>query len=127
MTTTGQANQQLAEQLDALRQEIEARPVKWAMTLYDLDDASLNLTHPISVVVEEYPTTGTVGISFPDTESYVEGSSLGEALAEIKHEIGDLYRELKQEDEKKLGRLPLRWRNLLMNLIYEESLLDSSM
>ncbi len=116
-----QFNQQLLVKIEMLQEVIIQRPVKWTTEIYDLGSASFGLARPLMVVVEEYPESDVVGVAFPPTESYVEGTTLAEAMAALKEDIVSLYAELSQDDFESLGRLPRQWLQLLQGVIIEES------
>ncbi len=98
-----------------LRADQEHRPTTSVATIHDLRRDDLSLNGPIQIVVEEYPEE--VVARFPEVGASAAAESEFEAIELLKADIADLYLDLVATPRKKLGRVPLRWLEVLSQLV----------
>ncbi|NQU33212.1 MAG: hypothetical protein HQ521_08260 [Bacteroidetes bacterium] len=73
------------------------------------------LIKPIEVIVKFYPNEVLAVI--PDLEIYGEGYNEIEAINELKLELVDLYHDLIDISDEKLGKFPRSWKKIVCSLI----------
>lgn len=73
------------------------------------------LTKPIEVIVKFY--SNEVLAVIPDLEIYGEGDNEIEAINELKLELVDLYHDLIDIPDDKLGKYPRSWKKIVCSLI----------
>ena len=77
--------------------------------------SSYLLNRPLFVSIEE--DDNEVVASVPELRASGFGSTDGEAIDDLKSILGELYRDLIETPDDKLGRLPLAWRRILVELV----------
>lgn len=77
----------------------------------------LNLKSPIYFTLEIY--SDEIIARHTDTESWASAENEFEAIEGLRKEITDLYFDLKDTPDDKLGKLPLRWKKFLCSIITE--------
>jgi hypothetical protein len=84
---------------------------KWAATISELGESGLALRAPLTVTLEDYGDE--VVASYPEVEAFGSGSTEADAINDLKDEIANLYVELTETPQTKLGKLPRRWKRAL--------------
>lgn len=107
---------QIEATVNGIRQDQLDHCVVKQVVLRDLNSQSYQLRAPIEVVIEEYDEE--VVASWPEIETFASGNTVGEALADLKNQIVDLYEDLVHSDPESLGKLPLAWKRILSRLIH---------
>jgi hypothetical protein len=112
----------LSSEVQAIRKEVadltaqqEERPITTVATIHDLGKAGLTLTRPMQIVVEEYPEE--VVARFPEVGASAAAESEFEAIELLKADIVSLYWDLVATPRKKLGRAPVRWLQVLSQVV----------
>ena len=107
---------ELRQAVEDMRENARLRPHKWTMQVFDLADPGYRLRTPLLALVEEYEDD-KIAVSLPGFSLYADGSSVLEALGQLKIEVLDLYDELSETDPEVLGPLPASWLVALDGLI----------
>jgi hypothetical protein len=105
----------------AVRSEIaklEPQPMLYPMGLWDLNSPKYELKVPIHIVVEEWPDNEFIA-HWHDVEATGFGEGKAEAVEALQQDIIDLYEDLKDTDDKHLGKRPLKARKVLQAVIKE--------
>jgi predicted RNase H-like HicB family nuclease len=97
--------------------EIQDRPLKYNLQIFDLGEAEYRLAEPILILIEEYTEDDTIIASFPEIEVFGEGATISEAIVSLKQAILDLFEELNESSPELLGDLPKTWHKVLYRLI----------
>jgi len=79
-------------QLKELNEELQNRPIIRNTNLWELNSEKYRLTHPINIVIEEYPDE-TVA-RWPEVEAFGSGTTEAEAIAILKQDIVSLFEDL---------------------------------
>lgn len=82
-----------------------------SIQIQDLNDDDVELLDSLQVEIDVYPQETIAEI--PELNLWASASTDSEALLKIKKEIVTLWRELMDEDESKLGKLPRMWKRIL--------------
>jgi len=82
-----------------------------SVPIHDLNTAALDLAEPIQVEIEHY--ADEVISKVPELDLWASEPTESEALLSIKKAISDLWEELRDEPESKLGALPRMWKRIL--------------
>jgi hypothetical protein len=90
-------------------------PFVISQKIYDLTNDNNILKEPMDIILEIYPDE--VIAIMAELELTGEGSNIYEALRELKLEILDLYDELAETPDEKLGKHPKSWKRILIRLI----------
>ena len=78
------------------------------------------LKNPIDTIIKFYPNE--VLAIIPDLEIYGEGDNEIEAINELKLELVDLFNDLKNIPNTKLGKYPKSWKKIVCSLVeYNEN------
>ncbi len=105
----------LEAQLKELNEELQNRPIIRNTNLWELNSEKYRLTHPISIVIEEYPDE-TVA-RWPEVEAFGSGATEAEAIAILKQDIVLLFEYLVASSDDELGKLPQGWKRILQRII----------
>lgn len=68
-------------------------------------------TPPLAIRIERHD--GEVVASWPEVEVWASGVDEASAINALKDEIVALYRDLANEDDARLGKIPARWKRAL--------------
>jgi len=90
-------------------------PRVYSTSVADLGYPPLRLRQPLVVVVEDFGDE--VVASWPEVEAWGAGSTAADAINCLKQEIAALYGELRRIPERRLGKLPRRWKQALSVVI----------
>jgi len=82
-----------------------------SVPIHDLNTDALDLAEPIQVEIEHYAEE--VVSKVPELDLWASEPTESEALLSIKKAISDLWQELRDEPESKLGALPRMWKRIL--------------
>ena len=99
----------------------EARPELYPMNLWDLNSSQYRLKHHVAVVVEEWPESEFIA-HWHDIGAIGYGETKEGAIENLKMDVIDLYEDLREEDESRLGKLPLRAKRILQKVVEEKNL-----
>lgn len=91
------------------------RDMFFTRTITDLDSDSYRVKKPIKYIIE-YIEGEVIG-DVEELEIYSFGVTLNEVIRVIKQEIIELYDELINKNDEKLGYKPRKWKNYLINHI----------
>lgn len=94
---------------------LETKPTTLGIKIYDLDTDKFVLTEPVDVVLTVYPDEVLARI--PDLEIYGEGTIDSEAISDLKLELIDLYEDLNNTLNEKLGKKPRAWKRIINQLV----------
>lgn len=94
--------------------ESREKPITKQTELFEVDEA-LEVTRAIPVVIEEYENE--VIASFPEIEAFGAGLCEAEAITDLKDEIREMFFELEEVSDEKLGKLPLSWKRVLSKVV----------
>jgi hypothetical protein len=108
-----QCKEDISAVLDKLN-ELGEKPITKQTELFEVD-ATLEVTRPIPVVIEEYDDE--VIASFPEIEAFGAGLCEAEAIIDLKNEIRKMFFELEEISDEKLGKLPLSWKRVLSKVV----------
>lgn len=95
----------LLEQVSKLRTELRSRPLSSSVLISTVNDARLDVLHPIGVLVEE--SEDETLARWPETNSYAIGSTVGEAISDLKKNIVDQFFDMASRDSDTLGEFAL--------------------
>ena len=108
---------QCLEMLDDIRAMLEdsAGSHTTSITSVTWNEIEIPLRLPLIVILQE--DEEEVVARIPEFSSSGFGRTESEALADVKSELGSLYKELAEIPEEELGILPKRWKQGLDNLV----------
>ena len=112
-----QETQTLLAEVKALREEFANRPLVSSVLLNDLSNEKLSLINPVSVVLEE--TDEECLARWPEVNAFGIGTTLSEAIHNLKENISDLYLDLSARDRGGLGEIALDTLSVLNAYITE--------
>ncbi|MCX7011947.1 MAG: hypothetical protein NTW86_05165 [Candidatus Sumerlaeota bacterium] len=82
-----------------------------SVSISDLNSDSFDMIEPLQVDIEHYP--GEVVSKVSELDLWASEATESEALLAIKSAICDLWEDLQEEDEARLGQLPRMWKRIL--------------
>ena len=82
-----------------------------------VDDADVILNRPMFFLIEEYEGDDEVVARIPELQADGFGKTEIQAINELKTFVGELYQDLMQTPDKKLGKLPLQWKRILQEVV----------
>lgn len=108
----------LLEEVKELRSELRSRPIASSVLLSNLNTNSLSVQNPISIILEEYDEECLA--IWPEVNAHGLGSTLNEAISDLKQNIENLFFNLSNRDEESLGELASETLNTLNSYIYKK-------
>ena len=108
----------LLEELNELRSELRSRPITSSVLLNNLNTNSLSFQHPISIILEEYDEECLA--MWPEVNVHGLGSTLNEAISDLKQNIVNLFFDLSNREEESLGEFAIETLNNLNSYIYKK-------
>lgn len=94
---------------------LEKTPSIAVIKINDLALDNYRLKKPIDVILKFYPNEVLAVI--PDLEIFGEGNNEIEAINDLKLELIDLFHDLKDIPESKLGKYPKSWKKIITSII----------
>jgi hypothetical protein len=82
-----------------------------SVPIHDLNTDAIDLAEPIQIEIEHY--ADEVISKVPELDLWASEPTESEVLLSIKKAICDLWEELRDEPESKLGPLPRMWKRIL--------------
>ena len=92
----------------------------WSVSVADLGDAGLALRQPLTVMLEDFGEEYVA--SWPEVEAWGTGPTEADAINSFKDELSSLYGELAGTPDRRLGKLPMRWKRALFTVAYPTGL-----
>ena len=86
-----------------------------SIPIHDLNSDAVELIQPIQVEIECYEEE--VISKVPELDLWASELTESEAILSIKNEIFELWEELSEEKDNKLGKLPKMWKRILSQKI----------
>ena len=86
-----------------------------SITSVTWNEVELPLRLPLTAIIQH--DEDEVVARLPEFSASGFGISEAEAIADLKSELGSLYKELTEIPEDELGTLPIRWKRGLDNLV----------
>jgi hypothetical protein len=105
VTRLDQKLQEALDEIHRLQDELSRRPLVSTINLHDLGTDTLRVKLPISVVLHEMDEESLA--RWPETRAYGIGSTLSEAISELKQNIATLFFDLKARPMDSLGEIAL--------------------
>lgn len=102
--------------MNNIYEELCDKPILKETWLYEIDE-TMEVLQPIPIVIEELEEE--VVASFPEIETYATGVNEAEAINNLKKSIAELYRDLMNDVDNELGKMPKIWKRVLGKLIKE--------
>lgn len=96
---------EMFECLQQIRLELSQRPLSSTILIHDLGNKSLKVVRPISVVLNETDEESLA--RWPETRASGIGSTLGEAISELKKNVSFLYFDLKSRPLESLSDIAI--------------------
>ncbi len=110
--------QVLSDDVKILRDELANRPLASSFLLNELINNELLLSHPISVILEETPEECLA--RWPEVNAFGIGTTVNEAIHNLKVNICELYKDLSSRDSKILGEMAMDFLRILRAYIKDE-------
>ena len=82
-----------------------------------VDDADVILNRPMFFLIEEYEGDDEVVARIPELQANGFGQTEIQAINELKTFVGELYQDLMETPDEKLGKLPLQWKRVLQEVV----------
>ena len=82
-----------------------------------VDNADVILNRPMFFLIEEYEGDDEVVARIPELQADGFGKTEIQAINELKTFVGELYQDLMQTPDEKLGKLPLQWKRILQEVV----------
>ena len=82
-----------------------------------VDDMDIILKRPLFFLIEEYEGDDEVVARIPELQAAGFGSTEIQAINELKTLLGELYQDLIETPDEKLGKLPFQWKRILQEVI----------
>ena len=82
-----------------------------------VDDTDIILKRPLFFLIEEYEGDDEVVARIPELQAAGFGSTEIQAINELKTLLGELYQDLIETPDEKLGKLPFQWKRILQEVI----------
>jgi hypothetical protein len=105
----------LRARVNQIEHELEGRPRTYLSVITDLGDERYTLLSDVTIALEEYKDE--VVARWPDVGVYASGTTESEAVAGIKRQVVELFKELRTMKPGSLGRMPLSWKRTLRRAI----------
>jgi len=103
--------EQLSEEIRLLKEQLLNRPLVSSVTLNDLNNDSIEPVKPISIILEE--TDEECLARWPEVNGFGIGSTISEAISNLKKNICELYFDITSRDKAILGELALETLRIL--------------
>ena len=94
----------------------EPRPELHPSNLWDLRSTEYTLKHPVTIFVEQWPESEFIA-HWHDIEAVGFGESTEEAIADLCECTIELYEHLIAKPDEKLGKVPLKTKEILKKVI----------
>lgn len=107
--------QTLLTEVRSLREELVNRPLVSSILLNNLSNNELTIISPISVIIEE--TNEECLARWLEVNAFGIGTTLSEAIHNLKDNISDLYLDLTRRDQESLGEIALETLGILTSHI----------
>lgn len=95
----------LTAEVEALRVELQSRPITYSTFIHTLSDESIKVLLPISVVIQEHDDECFA--EWPDIRAFASGSTTSEALMMLKRRIKQTFSDMHKMDKQSLGQIAL--------------------
>lgn len=82
-----------------------------------VDNADVILNRPMFFLIEEYEGDDEVVARIPELQANGFGQTEIQAINELKTFVGELYQDLMETPDEKLGKLPLQWKRILQEVV----------
>ncbi len=82
-----------------------------------VDDTDIILKRPLFFLIEEYEGDDEVVARIPELQVDGFGQTEIQAINELKTLMGELYQDLIETPDEKLGKLPSQWKRILQEVI----------
>lgn len=82
-----------------------------------VDNTDIILKRPLFFLIEEYEGDDEVVARIPELQAAGFGSTEIQAINELKTLLGELYQDLIETPDEKLGKLPFQWKRILQEVI----------
>ena len=82
-----------------------------------VDNADVILNRPMFFLIEEYEGDDEVVARIPELQADGFGQTEIQAITELKTFVGELYQDLMETPDEKLGKLPLQWKRILQEVV----------
>jgi hypothetical protein len=96
---------QLSEEIRLLKEQLVDRPLVSSVTLSNLNNDSFEIIKPISIILEETDEESLA--RWPEVNGFGIGSTVYEAISDLKKNICELYSDINSHDQATLGELAL--------------------
>ena len=107
--------------LDEIRDAFFVGVIPRTMLIHSIGiSGELLLRSPISVWVQK-DDDGQVLAEIPEFEVVGEGAVEPDALADAMSYLKELYEDLMSTPDDELGNLPMRWKRVLRNLVFDDA------
>jgi hypothetical protein len=110
-----QSNIKQVKELEDRVTKLEKNPSIVAIKINDLALDNYRLKKPIDAILKFYPNEVLAVIL--DLEIFGEGNNEIEAVIDLKLELIDLFDDLKDIPEGKLGKYPKSWKKIITSII----------
>lgn len=110
-------NLKQVRELEERVENLEKNPTIVKIKINDLLIENYRLKRPIEAILKFYPDEVLAVI--PELEIFGEGNTEIEAISELKLELLDLFDDLKDITDEKLGKFPKSWKKIITLLIKE--------
>ena len=81
-----------------------------------VNDTDVILKRPLFFLIEEYEGDDEVVARIPELQAAGFGSTEIQAINELKTLLGELYQDLIETPDEKLGKLPSQWKRILQEV-----------
>lgn len=111
----------LKKEIDILKEQVSKfKEVPQVVTakMYSLTSNEYELTNTIDIILKIFPNE--VLALIPDLEIYGEGATEPEAINDLKMELIDLYEDLVDITDEKLGKFPKTWKKIVKTFIIKK-------
>lgn len=88
-----------------------------AINSITIDGADVLLDRPLFIVLEEYEDETEVTARIPEFQAAGFGPTEIQAINDLKVFLGELYQDLLDTPDEKLGKLPLQWKGILQKIV----------
>ena len=107
--------QALSAEVKSLREELANRPLVSSIIINNLSNENLTVVNPIPVIVEE--TDDECLARWSEVNAFGIGTTLSEAIRNLKDNISDLFLDLTGRDRESLGQIALETLEILTSYI----------
>ena len=88
-----------------------------AINSITIDNLDIVLARPLFIILEEYEDESEVTARIPEFQAAGFGATETQAINDLKTLLGELYQDLIDTPDEKLGRLPMQWKSILQKLV----------